>query len=112
VIGYDTGNERSGYMASRVKAAIKEAKKNRTRSPNYPVLNLEKAIEKIHQLHGKCQTHPCGVGFAQDLWGYKKFSSVGDQCVAALKSFGLIEVTGAGDSRQLRVSEVGRRIVL
>lgn len=90
----------------------KSTKAPRFRSPNYPVVNLEKAVEKADQLYRKSQTHPCPIGLAQKLWGYSEHSSSGDQCVAALRAFGVIEVAETGRDRQIRVSETGRRIVL
>jgi hypothetical protein len=87
-------------------------KQPRHRSPNYPAIDLEKAVDKTDTLYRSAKTHFVPVVVAQEKWGYKPLSSVADQAVAALRAFGLIDVEGEGKSRQLRVSEAARRIIL
>jgi hypothetical protein len=85
-----------------------------SRSPNYPVISLKKSIEQVGQLYDTHKTHAVPVKMVHELWGYKaaKGSSIGDQCVAAAKAFGLIEVEGKGESRKVRISNQGHRIYL
>jgi hypothetical protein len=99
---------------AKAKLAIPESvlKQPRHRSPNYPAIDLEKAVDKVLSLYKSAKTHFVPVAVAQDKWGYKPLSSVADQAVAALKAFGLIDVEGEGKNRQLRVSEAARRIML
>lgn len=86
-------------------------KPQRHRSPNHPAINLEEAVAKAASLHEKYGRHHVALGHASELWGYKPNSSVAQQCVAAVKAFGLVEVAGSGKSRKIAVSESGVRIV-
>ena len=87
-------------------------KPTRHRSPNFPAIDLEKAVERAVALHKSAKTHFVPVGVAHELWGYKALGSIADQAVAALKAFGLVEIEGEGDKRQLRVTDAARRIIL
>jgi hypothetical protein len=86
-----------------------QEKRARHRSPNYPVIGLEKALERAKTIKEKALRHFISVKSAHEAWDYK--SGVGDQVVAALKAFGLIEVQGAKDKRQLRLTESAWRIL-
>lgn len=92
--------------------SAKTKKKPRQRSPNYPSIGLGKALERVRNLYDDAKSHPIPVGVAQEKWGFKRLSSAADQEVAALKSFGLLDVSGTGDSREVRVSDMARRIIL
>ncbi|HLX33111.1 MAG TPA: hypothetical protein VKR79_10155 [Gaiellaceae bacterium] len=48
---------------------------------------------------------------AMQVWGYTPKSSAGLLTVAALKKYDLIEDQGTGNSRQVRVSDLGRSVV-
>jgi len=61
----------------------------------------------------------CGIGrnsaalpISVGHWGYSKKSGSGLKAVAALKSFGLIEVEGSGAGRRVKLSELALRIIL
>lgn len=83
----------------------------KTRSPNHPLVSLPKAIERVGQLFRKYSSHDVPLEPLHGLWGYKAGSAAGDQCVAALNSYGLIRVTGKGKSRRVTISEAGERII-
>jgi hypothetical protein len=87
-------------------------KKPRQRSPNYPSISLGKAIARVRDLYDSAKTHSVSVGVAQEKWGFKRLSSAADQEVAALKAYGLLEVTGAGNNREVQVTDLARRIIL
>lgn len=87
------------------------AKVKRHRSPNYPSLELEKAIERVRVLSEKGRNHPIGIGTATEWWGYKRGSASSQQCVAALKAYGLIDVSGVRDSREIAPSSDARKIL-
>jgi hypothetical protein len=91
--------------------ATETSKRSRKRSPNYPILNLEDAIARAKALYDKDGTHPMRIQAAHERWEYKPLSSQADQTTAALKSYGLLEVEGAGDKRRVRVSSTGERIL-
>jgi hypothetical protein len=84
-------------------------KKHRQRSPNYPAIGLEKALERLQPIKEQAGRHAMPLSVTYDAWNYK--SAAGDQTVAALKSFGLVEVLGIKDKRELRVTEAAWRIL-
>jgi hypothetical protein len=79
------------------------------RSPNYPAIGLEKALERAQTLQEHARHHFMPVTVAHSLWNYKK--GAGDQIVAALRSFGLLEVQGEKESRQVRITKEAQRIL-
>ncbi|MDD5326705.1 MAG: hypothetical protein PHY02_02700 [Phycisphaerae bacterium] len=81
-----------------------------SRSPNYPAVSLKKSVEQVGQLYDIHKTRIVPIKMVHELWGYKAHSSVGDQCIAAAKAFGLIEITGKGKLRKVCVSSQGHRI--
>ncbi len=90
----------------------KPTKIPRHRSPNYPVIGLQKAIEQTRILYDRNKRHLVPIAVAHQHLGYKPMSSSGKQCVAALKAYGMIEIEGKDDKQQIRVSERARRILL
>ncbi len=89
-----------------------QSKRNRTRSPSYPYLDLPGALEKAAALWQAEGKHATSVSVAMQHWGYKEESSTGYSCVAALKKFGLVDHEGMGETRQMRLSELALRILL
>ncbi len=79
------------------------------RSPNYPAIGLVKALERAQTIKEKAGRHQMSVGAAHAAWKYK--AGVGDQNIAALKAYGLIEVQGKKDTRQIRLTEGAWRIL-
>jgi hypothetical protein len=88
-----------------------EVKKGRNRSPNHPAIDLREAVERTAAMREKYALLDVPVHLAHSLWGYKEHGSAGNQCVAALKAFGLIDVKGEGLARKIAVSPAGERIV-
>lgn len=98
-------NEKQAAMARKVGQP-------RHRSPNYPFINLEKAIERTRQIYEADRRHDVPIKVVNEKrWEYKPGSSQGDQTLAALRAFGLVEITGAGDKRMVRISERAYRIL-
>ena len=89
-----------------------QPKRNRTRSPSYPYLDLPAALEKAAALWKAEGRHAVAVNVAMQHWGYKEESSTGYSCVAALKKFGLAEHEGIGETRQVRLSNLALTILL
>jgi DNA-binding MarR family transcriptional regulator len=82
----------------------------RLRSPNYPVVGLEDALIRAEGLNEIGRGHYVPITTARETWQYQK--AAGDRLVAALRAYGLIEVTGdGGDKRQIRASESGKKIL-
>ncbi len=87
-------------------------KRNRTRSPSYPYVDLPTALEKAAILWRAEGRHPVAVNLAMQHWGYKEESSTGFSCIAALKKFGLVDHEGMGESRHVRLSNLALTILL
>ncbi len=80
------------------------------RSPNYPYIGLEAAIERTSELQKEAGVHPIRVTTAWETWNYKKGS--GNQIVAALDAYGLISVeSGIADTRQIKLTLEARKIL-
>lgn len=94
-------------------AEAKSGQKRRVgRSPSYPVLNVQKAVEKARALYEREGDYAAPVESVAAAWGYSAKSSGGRQTLATLGYYGLIEVQGDGDARKIKVSEIARRILL
>lgn len=85
--------------------------KKKHRSPNYPAMNLKRAVERVAALNEKYKRFHVPIAQAFELWVLKPNSSSGQQCIGALKAYGLIDVEGEGDARKIRVSDVAHKIV-
>lgn len=81
------------------------------RSPPFPFINLEKAIERAAKLLDYSKGHPIRATSAVTGWGYQPKSSGGIQTIAALKSFGLLTDSGSNEDRKVQVSELARRLL-
>ena len=85
--------------------------KQRGRSPNYPSVDLEKALVMVQAILDLGKGHPVGIANVHQKWGYTPHGSVGNQAVAALKAYGLITIEGQGKSRKLVATDAATRIV-
>lgn len=82
------------------------------RSPGYPYFSVQKALERAQQLYRQEGAHWAPLSSATAAWGYSPKSSGGRQSIATMKYYALIEVKGEGDGRQIRVSDIAKRIIL
>lgn len=87
-------------------------KKKRFRSPPYPAFGLERAVERVTQLHRIAQHYEVGVATLQEAWGMKSTEGQVWRTAAALIQYGLLTDSGSGKNRKFKVSDAGRRIVL
>ena len=83
-----------------------------TRSRAYPAFDLETAIEKANEFYNRYKLGWIAPQVAVKEWGYAYRSSNGLRLLAALLHFGLLENRGRGDGRQVRLSEIGKAILL
>lgn len=83
----------------------------RDRSPSFPYLGLSKALERTQTLFEKAKRHEARVYDIARDWGLAPKSSSTDRNVAALLAYGLIEDSGSGEARKIKVSETGWRIL-
>lgn len=84
----------------------------RARSPNYPGIALGEAIERARVLYHKEGKHAAPVAAAYRDLGYSPGSGQGGVVLAALKKFGLIDDTGSGNARTVRLTELALKIIL
>lgn len=83
----------------------------RLRSPAYPAITLDDALERARVLYEKEGKHPALVRTAASHWGYKPKSSGGLTVISALRAYGLLVAEGAGAERKVRLSDDGIAIV-
>src|SRR5436305_2614833 len=86
--------------------------KRKGRSPRYPGIALDLAVQRARQLWEKERVYPTNVQTALSHWGYAPKSGGGAVAIAALKSFGLIEDNGSGDARTVQLTERAQQILL
>jgi len=81
------------------------------RSPSYPAINLESAIQRAQALYTKERQHSTPVATIVKHWGYKSSSGPASLTLAALKKFGLVEDEGVGAARRAKVSDLAVNII-
>jgi hypothetical protein len=89
-----------------------ETRKTKDRSPNFPFIALEGALQRAQQFYAKEKRGAAPFKAAVDHWGYSALSSGGIQTVAALKSYGLMSDEGSGPQRTVRLTDLALRILL
>ncbi len=87
-------------------------KKKRVRSPNFPFINLEDAIKRTEDFYDREGRNWANIEIASKHWGYSSVASGGALVIAALTAFGLLEDEGARETRKVRLSEAGQKILL
>ena len=86
--------------------------RKRERSPNFPGIALDKAIERAREIferEGRGAVPPEAI---LDAWGYNPGSGLGMVQLAALTQFGLLNDQGRGAERRLRLSQLALTILL
>lgn len=82
------------------------------RSPKYPFISLDKALERVRLLYQAEGRNKAPVAVAVKAWGYSPASSGGQQTIGALIGYGLLLDEGSGDARSLKLTELALRILL
>jgi hypothetical protein len=98
--------DKEASMAAPLKSTV--PKGTRDRSPSFPFIPLQTAVERLEAFDKYFGRHPTPPSKAALAWGMKEKSSQGDQTLAALRSFGLIKYDGMGASRQVSLTDEGR----
>lgn len=88
-----------------------EDKAKRLRSPQFPFIPLEKAVDRARAFEGEYHHHPARATNAARLWGYAEKSSGGLQTIAALCAYGLMDEEGALENRKLKLSMLAMKIL-
>lgn len=82
------------------------------RSPPYPGISLQDALERAKTFFKKEGKHETLVSTALTHWGYSSKSSGGLITIAALKGYGLMGDKGGGTDRKVFLTPFGLRIVM
>ncbi len=86
--------------------------RQRHRSPSYPFISLEDAIEKARIIYDHDQRHTTSSEVVVKYWGYKPTTSNGKLCLAALKKFGFLDDVGGSKGGQVKLSRLALSILL
>ncbi len=97
-------------MANDEEKQVQESS-GRHRSPAYPVIDLQVALERARQIFDNEGRNSVPLAILLSRWGYKVGSGLGARTVAALKQFGLALDEGSGAQRRVRLSPCGYRIL-
>ncbi len=81
---------------------------SKTRSPNYPVLSLGEAIQRLRVIYDKQRRYPTTREVLAQLLGYGGINGASATILSTLGKYGLLE----GQGEQLRVSEMGQDLIL
>ena len=87
-------------------------KKARVRSPAYPSIDLETAVERVRTIYQHETRSAAPVSVVVSHCGVDIKSSSGLRLLSALKQFGLTEDEGSGDDRRMKLSELALDILL
>jgi len=85
--------------------------KTRDRSPSYPAISLQTAVERLVAFEAHFKRSPAPLTKVGAAWGLKEGNSDADRILAALRSFGLVEYLSFSGSRQAVISEDGRNLL-
>lgn len=87
-------------------------KKDGERSPNFPAMTLEEAIQKARALWDAEKRSFAPVKVVYKHWGYSPTSSGARSVLAALNAFGLLDFRGSGDTREGKLSQRALTILI
>lgn len=88
-----------------------DSKTPRFRSPPYPAISLDKAVERAAELYAKSLHHAVPIAVVASSWGYGEKSSGLFGHLAALKQFGLLSDEGSGPKRRFKLTDGAVRVV-
>ena len=90
----------------------KKVKVARLRSPNFPYISLERAIELIRILFKNYRRSLVPFDTAMTTLEFSPKSSKAKQVMAALSSYGLADTEGKGDDKQIKISDLGYNVII
>lgn len=85
-----------------------EAKSPKDRSPSFPFIPLQTAVERLMGLEQTFGRHDTPANKVGRAWKMKDGSSQAFQTMAALKAFGFLDYRGSGPARATFITEEGR----
>jgi hypothetical protein len=80
----------------------------RVRSPNFPILSLPQAVERIETIYDREQTVPADPHTIANHLGYSGLNGASLKMISALRKYGLLEVAGPD---AMRVSALAMTIM-
>ncbi len=89
-----------------------EPRKTKERSPSFPFISLEAAIDRARQFYAQEKRSGAPFPVAAEHWGYSQSSSGALQTASALKNYGLMVDEGGGGVRKLKLTDLALRILL
>lgn len=88
-------------------------KKKRIRSPNYPFISLEKSLKYAEIIYQNQKRYAVPMESVAKDWGFSSaITSFMGQHVAALSSFGLIDIEGGKDNKKIKISDLTFNILI
>lgn len=111
IIEPETENKGVLIMTDSAENNAAQPKRPKHRSPNYPSISVEKAMDLVRKQHQSDGLQQIPASIAHQRWGYAPNTGRAHLREAALKAYGLIDVLGLGKSRKIRVSERADRII-
>lgn len=101
-------------MSTDQSASTAKNTKAAPRSPNYPYVDLQRAVELATKFYEKYKTHSTPEKLAAECWGYSAKSSGTQRVVGALVDYGLVTVkqNAAPLGRELAITENARKVIL
>jgi len=91
---------------------VVETRKAIERSPSFPFISLEKAVDRARQYYEEEKRSSAAFSVTAEHWGYRPSSSGALQTAAALKSYGLMADEGSGANRKFKLTDLAFRILL
>jgi hypothetical protein len=88
-----------------------DVKPKKTRSPNFPLVTLERSLSQAKTLLDKYSRNPIAWEVGIKALGYELTGSRGKQTMAALGYYGLIRVESAGAGKKIAISELAFKII-
>lgn len=88
-----------------------QVKRKRERSPSYPGITLETALERAQRLYDTERRNAAPADTILQHWGYAPKSGAGMVALAALKKFGLLTDEGMGSHRLGRLTDLALKII-
>ena len=83
----------------------------RERSPSFPYLDLTTAVDLLKKVHRDARMGEARISDVARSWQMAEKSGSLNRYVAALGQYGLVDTSGSGDLRRVKVSQDGRRIL-
>jgi len=97
---------------SKEETAVTAGRPPRTRSPNYPAINLKAAVEKARTIYqSSTKRHAVGPEVIGQVWGNKPKSSAFKLALAAMQYFGLLAEAPNGDHKLLKLTPLALDII-